>query len=139
MRTIELDTRVVSRLKHRATLSKKISDASLAKEKKGHEDNWLKTAAEELGVEYDSEEFAAGEGSKKGRGQGRKRKEAEARGLTKAEVGSLRAELREELGKRVNVGVSERYLTASGVDIDELLRGERGDFLGRVDGGMDDM
>ena len=139
MRTIELDTRVVSRLKQRATLSKKISDASLAKEKKGHEDNWLKTAAEELGVEYDSEEFAAGEGSKKGRGQGRKRKEAEARGLTKAEVGSLRAELREELGKRVNVGVSERYLTAGGVDIDELLRGERGEFLGRVDGGMDDM
>ncbi|KAL2044721.1 hypothetical protein N7G274_002495 [Stereocaulon virgatum] len=138
MHTIELDTRVLSRLKQRAMLSKKISDASLAKEKKGHEDNWLKAAAEELGVEYDSEEFAAGEGSKKGRGQGRKRKEAEARALTKAEIGSLRAELREELEKRVNVGVSERYLTAGGVDIDELLRGERVDFLGRVDGRMDD-
>ncbi|KAK3175358.1 ATP-dependent RNA helicase [Lepraria neglecta] len=139
MRTIDLDTRIVSRLKQRAVLSKKISDASLAKEKKGHEDNWLKTAAEELGVEYDSEEFAAGEGSKKGRGQGRKKKEAEARGLSKAEVAALSAELREELGRRVNVGVSERYLTSGGVDIDELLRGERGEFLGRVDGGIDDM
>lgn len=138
MRTLELDRRVVARLKPRVLLSKKISDAALAKEKKGHEDNWLKTAAEDLGVEYDSEEFAAGEGSRKGRGQGRKRKEKEARGLTKRDVGALRAELKGLLSQRVNVGVSERYLTAGGVDIDELLSGEkRGEFLGRIDGGMD--
>lgn len=136
MQTLDLDTRVVSRLKPRATLSKKISDAALAKEKKGHEDNWLKTAAEDLGVDYDSEEFAAGEASKKGRGQGRKKKEKEARGLTKGELGALRGELKELLGQRVNVGVSERYLTAGGVDVDELLSGEKGDFLGRLDGGL---
>ena len=139
MRTIELDRRVVSRVKPRVVLSKKISDAALAKEKRGHEDNWLKTAAEELGVDYDSDEFAAGGESRKGRGQGRRNKEREARGLTKAEVGALRAELREELGKRINVGVSERYLTAGGVDVDELLRGEKGEFLGRVDDAMQDM
>ena len=138
MRTIDLDTRVVSRLKPRTVLSKKISDAALAKEKKGHEDNWLKTAAEDLGVDYDSEEFAAGEASKKGRGQGRKKKEKEARELTKAELGALRAELKGLLGQRVNVGVSERYLTAGGVDVDELLNGDRGEFLGRLDGGLDD-
>lgn len=139
MRTIELDTRVVSRLKPRVVLSKKIADAALAKEKHGHEDNWLKTAAEDLGVEYDSEEFAAGEGSKKGRGQGRKKREMESRGLTKGEVGGLRGELKDLLAQRVNVGVSERYLTAGGVDIDELLNGVKGDFLGRVDGGMDEL
>ena len=139
MRTIELDRCVVARVKQRVVLSKKISDVALAKEKRGHEDNWLKTAAEELGVDYDSDEFAAGGESRKGRGQGRRKKEKEARGLTKAEVGALRAELREELGKRINVGVSERYLTAGGVDVDELLRGERGEFLGRVDGGMEDI
>ena len=138
MQTIDLDTRVVSRLKPRAMLSKKISDAALAKEKKGHEDNWLKTAADDLGVDYDSEEFAAGEASKKGRGQGRKKKEKEARGLTKGELGALRGKLKGLLSQRVNVGVSERYLTAGGVDVDELLNGERGDFLGRVDGGLDD-
>ena len=139
MRTIELDRRVVSRVKPRVVLSKKISDAALAKEKRGHEDNWLKTAAEELGVEYDSDEFAAGGESKKGRRQGRRKKENEARGMTKAEVGALRAELRDELGKRINVGVSERYLTAGGVDVDELLRGEKGEFLGRVDDAMQSM
>lgn len=137
MRTIELDRRIVARLKPRVTLSKKISDAALAKEKKGHEDNWLKTAAEDLGVEYDSEEFAAGEGSKKGRGQGRKKKEKEARGMSKGEVGGLRAELRELLGQRVNVGVSERYLTAGGVDVDGLLEGDRGEFLGGVGGAFE--
>lgn len=138
MRTLDLDTRVVSRLKSRVVLSKKISDASLAKEKKGHEDNWLKTAADDLGVDYDSEEFAAGEASKKGRGQGRKKKEKEARELTKGELAALRGELKGLLGQRVNVGVSERYLTAGGVDIDGLLNGERGEFLGRTEGGLDD-
>ena len=139
MRTIDLDTRVVSRLKPRVVLSKKISDAALAKEKKGHEDNWLKTAADDLGVDYDSEEFAAGEASRKGRGQGRKLKEKVARGLTKGELSALRTELRGLLGQRVNVGVSEKYLTAGGVDVDDLLNGERGEFLGRIEADLDDI
>ena len=139
MRTLDIDTRIVSRLKPRVGLSKKISDAALAKEKKSHEDHWLKTAAEDLGVDYDSEEFAAGEASKKGRGQGRKKKEKEARGLTKGELVALRGELKGLLGQRVNVGVSERYLTAGGIDVNELLNGDRGEFLGKIDGSLDDL
>ena len=138
MHTIELDRRVIARLKPRVALSKKISDSSLAKEKKGHEDNWLRTAAEDLGVDYDSEEFAATEGNKCGRGQGRKKAEKEARDLTKGNLGSLRAELKQMLSQRVNVGVSERYLTAGGVDIDDLLSGGKSsEFLGRVGTGFD--
>ena len=140
MRTIELDRRIVARVKPRVVLSKRISDAALAKEKKGHEDNWLKTAAEDLGVDYDSEEFAAGEGSKKGRGMGRKKREKEARGLSKEEVNALRAELRGLLTQRINVGVSERYLTAGGVDLDELLNEDsRGEFLGKEPDGLEDL
>ncbi|KAI9873581.1 MAG: ATP-dependent RNA helicase [Pleopsidium flavum] len=135
MRTLDLDRRVVSRLKPRATLAKKIADNSLAKEKKGHEDDWLRTAANELGVDYDSDEFAAQEGGRKGRGQGRKKAEKESRAMSKEEMQGLRAELKEVLAQRVNVGVSERYLTAGGVNVDELLRnGENGEFLGNVDG-----
>ena len=137
MRTIDLDTRVVSRLKPRVVLSKKISDSSLAKEKKGHEDNWLKTAANDLGVDYDSEEYAVGEASKKGRGQGKKKKEKDARSLTKGELGALKGELKGLLSHRVNVGVSERYLTAGRVDIDGLLNGQKSEFLGRIEGGLD--
>ena len=134
IRTLDLDRQVIARLKPRVTLAKKISDASLAREKKGHEDNWLRTAADDLGVEYDSEEFAAQEGSKKGRGAGRKKAEKEARSLSKGELGGLRAELKELLAKRINAGVSEKYLTAGGIDVNELLKmGAGGEFLGKLD------
>lgn len=138
MRSLDIDRRVVARLKPRLNLAKTIADSALAKEKKGHDDDWLKTAAEELGVDYDSEEFEAAGGGRKGRGTGRKLKEKEARALTKGELGALRAELKALLAERVNVGVSERYLTSSTVDINALLKGIKGDFLGKVEGIMDD-
>ncbi|MCJ1356636.1 MAG: ATP-dependent RNA helicase [Icmadophila ericetorum] len=134
IRTLELDGLIITRLKPRVTLSKKISDSSLAKEKKGHEDSWLRTAAEDLGVEYDSEDFATQEGIRGGRGQGRKKAEKVSQEISKAELAALRAELKELLRKRVNVGVSEKYLTAGGLDVDELLKGGgAGDFLGQAD------
>jgi len=135
-----MDRKVVARLKPRVTLAKKIADSALAKERKGHDDEWVRTAAEELGVDYDSEEFEVAGGGRKGRGTGRKLKEKEARGLTKGELGALKAELKGLLLQRVNVGVSERYLTAGSVNINELLKGAKGEFLGQVDGiGMDDL
>jgi len=139
IRSLDLDRKVVARLKPRVALAKKIADSALAKEKKGHDDDWVKNAAEELGVDYDSEEFEAAGGGGKGRGTGRKLKEKDARGLSKGEVNALRGELKGLLAQRVNVGVSERYLTSGTVDINELLKGTKGDFLGRVDGiGMED-
>lgn len=123
LRTVELDRKVVARLKPRVTLAKKIADATAAKEKKG--DEKMRAMAEELGVDYDSEEFEKG-----GKGAMRKKKEREAKEMTKAEMGALKAELKFMLSQRVNVGVSERYLT--GVDVNELLKG--GDWLGKVDG-----
>ncbi|KAL2069594.1 hypothetical protein VTL71DRAFT_14273 [Oculimacula yallundae] len=140
MRSLDIDRKVVSRLKPRVTLAKKIADSALAKEKKGHDDEWVRTAAEELGVDYDSEEFEAAGGGRKGRGTGRKLRDKEMRALTKGELGALRGELKGLLAQRVNVGVSERYLTAGTVDINELLKGAQGNFLGQVDGiGMDDV
>ncbi|KAL8645419.1 MAG: hypothetical protein Q9210_006717 [Variospora velana] len=135
IRTLELDRKIVARLKPRIVLAKNIADAGMAKEKKGHEDKWLRDAAEELGVDYDSEEFRdAGKGGK-GKGQGRKKKEEKARGLSRQEVGGMKAELKAMLSRRVNVGVSERYLSAGGLDVEELLEGRgRREFLGRVDG-----
>jgi ATP-dependent RNA helicase DDX24/MAK5 len=134
MRSLDLDRRVIARLKPRVMLAKKIADSVLAKEKKGYDDDWIKNAAEELGVDYNSEEFEAAGGGRKGKGTGRKLKEKEARVMTKSELGGLRAELKRLLAQRVNVGVSERYLTAGTVDINELLKGVKGEFLGKVDG-----
>lgn len=133
VRTLDIDRRLVNRLKERVTLAKKIADSQLAKEKGSKEDNWMKNAAEELGVEYDSDEMDQA-GKWGGRGSGRKVKQDEARGLSKAEVGAMRAQLKQLLSKRVNAGVSERYIASGTVDMDELLRGADGDFLGKVDG-----
>lgn len=146
IRTLDIDRRVVSKLKERATLAKKLADAEIAKATHHKEDDFMRKAAEELGVDYDSEEFEKEATGKRGRGGGRKKKEREARELTKAELGSMKAELKSLLRERVNVGVSEKYLTAGHVDIDELLRqqdagaGKSGEFLGTVGSlGLEDL
>jgi ATP-dependent RNA helicase DDX24/MAK5 len=134
VQTIDIDRRLVAHLRPRVALSKKITETAIAKEKGAKDDDWMKKAAEELGVDYDSEELEQA-GTWKGRGSGKKLREKEARGVSKAEVKQWRWELKELLSKRVNTGVSEKYLSGlSGADVDALLRGARGEFLGQVDG-----
>jgi len=135
VQSVDMDRKLVNRLKPRLTLAKKIADAQLAKEKGNKEDDWMRNAAEELGVDYDSDDIDSQNiGKWGGRGSGRQKKAEEARSLTKAEMAALRAELRELLSKRVNTGVSEKYIATGLMDVDELLRGAKGDFLGRVEG-----
>jgi ATP-dependent RNA helicase DDX24/MAK5 len=140
IRTLDIDRRIVSRLKPRATISKKLADMVIAKEKSHSENDVLKQAAEDLGVDYDSDEFEKEARGKKGRGTGRKKKEKEASQMTKGEQQALRAELKGMLRERINTGVSARYLTSGGIDVEALLAGEgNSEFLGNVDGlGFDD-
>ncbi|KAF2713891.1 DEAD-domain-containing protein [Pleomassaria siparia CBS 279.74] len=140
IRTLDIDRRIVSRLKPRATLAKTLADAVIAKEKKHSEDDWLRAAAEDLGVDFDDEEFQKEAPGRHGRGTGRKKKEEVARGMSKGEMQALRAELKGMLSERINVGVSEKYLTSGGIDVDALLGGEGNpEFLGFMDGlGFDD-
>lgn len=135
LESLELDRRVISRVKRRMALAKKITESNLAKEKLSAEDNWLRNAAEELGVDYDSEEFEKLGGKGRGRGGGRSQKEKQAGSISKAEMAGLRAELKELLSKRINIGTSERYITAGRVDVEALLQGEGNNktFIGLVD------
>jgi len=122
-------------LKPRVSLAKQLSDVTQAKEKKDSGDALFKEAAEDLGVDYDSEEFEKESSGKRGRGSARRQKERDAKDLSKEDVRAMRAELNSLLKQRVNIGVSERYPSA------ELLkqRGSGGDFLGVVNGlGFDD-
>ncbi|KAL9611704.1 MAG: hypothetical protein Q9167_003666 [Letrouitia subvulpina] len=132
LRTMQLNREIVRRLKPRVALAKKIADSGLAKEKQGSEEAWMRSAAEELGVEYESEEYRSRERPE------RKKKEREVREMGKDELSALKSELKGMLGKRVNIGVSERYLTSGGLDVEELLEGEgiggKGKFLGVVEG-----
>ncbi|KAK5113256.1 hypothetical protein LTR62_003592 [Meristemomyces frigidus] len=135
IRTLDIDRRIVSRLRPRAALAKQIADITIAKEKHHKQNDFFRDAAEELGVEYDSEEMDREDSGKRGRGSKRKGKEREAREVSKGEAMAMKAELKSLLTQRINVGVSEKYLTGGGLDIDELLRQrESGDggagFLG---------
>ncbi|KAF2026606.1 DEAD-domain-containing protein [Setomelanomma holmii] len=135
IRTLDIDRRIVSRLKERATIAKKLADTVIAKEKKHSEDDVMRQAAEDLGVDYDSEEFEKEAKGKRGRGSGRKKKEKEASEMTKGEQQALRAELRGLLSQRINTGVSARYLTSGGIDVEALMAGEGNlEFLGPMDG-----
>ncbi|KAK7959801.1 ATP-dependent RNA helicase MAK5 [Apiospora aurea] len=133
VQTMDVDRKLASRLKPRLTLAKKIADASQAKEKGSKEDDWMRKAAEELGVEYDSDELEKA-GKWGGRGSVRKEKQKEGKNMSKQEMAALKAELKELMSQRINTGVSTKYIATGMLDVDELLKGAKGDFLGKVDG-----
>lgn len=134
LESLEIDRRVVSRVRQRINIAKKITDSNIAKEKISAEDNWLRAAADDLGVDYDSDEFDESQGKGRGRGGGRHQRDKQNSSITKGELAGLRAELKQQLSQRINIGVSERYLTAGRVDIEALLRGEgNNSFLGHLD------
>ncbi|KAJ9620069.1 ATP-dependent RNA helicase [Knufia peltigerae] len=128
---VDLDGRLVKRLADRVDLAHKISDATIAKEKTNSKDEWLRSAAEELGVDYDSEEFEIqGQQGRRGRGGGKAKKIKETAATGKDQISQWRAELQSLLDKRINLGVSERYLAGGRVDVDALLNGKAdGAFL----------
>jgi ATP-dependent RNA helicase DDX24/MAK5 len=133
---VHADPAITVRLRPRLELSQKLTDATLTKEKAGTRDDWLRNAAEELGVDYDSDEFAA-EGAKasRGRGGGNSKKQIVAGAVPTGEIANMRAQLNDLLSQRVNLGVSLRYLAGGNVDIDALLDGQcDSTFLGRVNG-----
>lgn len=126
---LEIDRQLVNRLQPRIALASKIANASVEKEKNNSQDQWLRKAAEELGADYDSDDFAAEE-SRISRGRKRNQKSASV----KLDIVPLRAQLRDLLAKPVNLGVSERYVAGGNVNINGLLNpSESKIFLGRVD------
>lgn len=120
MKGFNVDRKLVNRLKPRVELAKKIADSNIEKQKKGHEDEWLKTAAEELGVDYDSEEFDKNDNARRGR-QGSKIKKDKAASATKGDLASWKAQLDELLRHKVNSGFSERYLTNGAINLAHSL------------------
>lgn len=126
-----VDGRLLKRLEERLNLAQKITNATQAKEKAASKDDWLKSAAEELGVDYDSEEFESqGQKSRRGKGGGKAAKEKEKSAVGKEQIAQWRAELATMLSKRINMGVSERYLAGGAVDVEALLNGKMdGAFL----------
>lgn len=112
----------------RVELAQKLVESKQGSDKVTHEENWLKNAAEELGVDYDSDEFEeAGRQGRRGRGgdKERKQKKSAKDETTRARTAQWRLQLKEELGKRIDFGArtgkSLRYLAGGAFDIDKML------------------
>jgi ATP-dependent RNA helicase DDX24/MAK5 len=125
---IDLDRTFVARIRERVLLAKKVADAELAKEKSRSEDSQLKQAAEDLGVDYDSDEMDKVAGRWRGRGGGKKQKQKELKALTKRDMAALKAQLRDLLSERINLGVSEKYIASGQIAMSKLVGDTR--FLG---------
>jgi ATP-dependent RNA helicase DDX24/MAK5 len=120
----DVDKEIIKRIRRRVELAQKIVETEQAKEKVNSKDDWLKKAADELGVDYDSEEFEEeGRRHRRGRGGGKTKALKEKAEKGKEAVAKWKAELKELLSKRVNMGVSERYLAGGKVDVDAILDG----------------
>lgn len=123
-----LPGKLIRQVETQVELAQKIVNSSQDKEKVRSEDNWLRNAAEELGVDYDSEEFeAASRQGRRGRGGGRERKRnlASQEENQQSKLAEWKTHLREELQKRIDFGdgsgTNTKYLAGGGFDIDKLL------------------
>ena len=98
---------LVKQLQLRIELAQKLVDSNQNTEKVRSEDNWLRKAAEDLGVDYNSDEFEKADAqTRRGRGGGRNKKQkAEAESEhRKGKISGWKARLRDELGKRIDFG-----------------------------------
>lgn len=119
---------LLRQVQHRVEVSQKLVASNQSTDKVKSEDNWLRTAAEELGVDYDSEEYEnAGKQGRRGRGGGKERKQKKAaeQENRQSKVAQWKAQLREDLQKRLDfgdgVGKTMKYLAGGAFDVDQLL------------------
>jgi ATP-dependent RNA helicase DDX24/MAK5 len=127
LRSLDINRPVVSCLHPRISLAQKIISTTIAKTKTSNDDNFLRSAAEELGVEYDSSELEKSGRRGRGRGKGRQKKEKEDAGVGMETVRMWRGELKELLSKRVDGTSGRRNL--SGEDAERILSGTGGGAL----------
>lgn len=132
IRSIDIDRRIISQLRDRIAYAKKLADSLIAKEMQNKDDKALNELAESMDLDYEEVFERTNAGPKKWR-SGHRKEELDAQILPKSAVRAGARELKILLSKPINMGVSERYLAAGGVDMAELMRNGPGDFLGKVD------
>ncbi|CAK7272785.1 ATP-dependent RNA helicase [Sporothrix epigloea] len=138
LRTVDIDRRIIDQLRDRIAYAKKLADSILAKEMQNKDDKALNELAESMDLDYDEVFERTNSGPRKWRSSSRK-EELDAQILPKSAFQTGARELKILLSKPINMGVSERYLAAGGVNMRDLMRNGPGDFLGHVDFlGLDD-
>ena len=123
LRQLDVNRKMVAQLKPRTVLAKHVADAKIAQEKGNSERSVFQEAADDLGVDISDEDFQLKGRGKGGRGSARRKAEVEARQLTRRDIQAMQAELKHLLAQRLNVGISERYITNGNLNINSLLSG----------------
>ncbi|RPB24407.1 DEAD-domain-containing protein [Terfezia boudieri ATCC MYA-4762] len=123
---IGVDRNIIPKIRKRVDLAKKISDAHIVKQKISKDEDWLRSAAEDLGIDISDSEVAKISGRDKKGDRSKNKGRGSGAGTSKEEIEKWKCELKVELSKKVNLGFSMRYLTSGvgGVNLaDHLLRG----------------
>lgn len=121
----DVDYDVVSRIRDRVTIAKKLTDSKTESTYKGKDSSWMKEAAEDLGIDLDSDfEMSDDDTSKKSKPKGwiplkGKKKDAE-KILSKAEAQNLRLHLKDLLQKPV-MNISGKYLTNGKINLAHMV------------------
>ncbi|KAJ3047824.1 ATP-dependent RNA helicase, partial [Rhizophlyctis rosea] len=122
-----VDRSVLSSIKTRINLARKIDEAEHRIQKSTHETNWFKKAAEEMDILLDDSLLGSASDSD-GEGPQKKRRTDKSGGkkvYSKEEIARMRRELEGTLGKSlVPKGISGRYLTGNVGVVDVLVENE---------------
>ena len=125
MHPFDIDYDIVSRIKDRVTIAKKITDSRQESTYKGKDSSWIKEAAQDLGVDLDSDfDDISDDDSHKPRPKGwtslkGKKKDAE-KILSKEELQGLKANLKQLLSRPVT-NRSGKYLTNGRVNLAHMV------------------
>ncbi|KAK5083842.1 ATP-dependent RNA helicase [Lithohypha guttulata] len=123
-----LSNGLLRQITRRVELAQKLVESTDSTAKVKNDDNWLRTAAEELGVDYDSDEFEnASKHTRRGRGgeKERRQKRIANEETSRNKALQIKAQLKEELSNRLDLGegmgTNFKYLAGGAVDVDQLL------------------
>ncbi|OLL25598.1 ATP-dependent RNA helicase mak5 [Neolecta irregularis DAH-3] len=106
VRTFPVDRSIINKIKRRVELAKKLSDETLSQNRQSSKNNFLKEAAEDLGINL-------------------KELDPMKKGASKSEIGRYKAELAGLLTVSITPDLSLKYLTSGSVNLGEILsRGE---------------
>lgn len=127
LKYFDVEHDVITRIKPRVTLAKKISDSVLQSTYKGKDESWIREAADDLGVDLDDNEFASIFKNSKRPNLNANSKQPQSNKddekiLTKDELAYLRRQLKELLDQPVMMKkTSAKYLTSGSVNLAQLV------------------
>lgn len=115
---------VVSRIRERVTIAKKITDSNKESTYKGKDNSWMQEAADDLGVDLDSDFDASEDDASAPRPKGwqslKPKKKDTDKIMNKDELRNLRLQLAEMLSRPVN-SRSNNYLTSGRINLAHMV------------------